>query len=125
MKMQIFRVECIHSGIGPYRSGGVLVNGSVVSGRLEAIEKFINDNGEDRPSAPLDMGIGRWPDSDEHFGFDSIDSLLSWFGPWLSDLERVGYRVLVYEAEHHDVDRGEKQVLFKKKYAELIGSLTP
>lgn len=103
--MRIYRVEHVESGVGPYTT--------CIEKATDIILKYFNPRNQ---PLPQDDGLidydGLW------FGFESRRQLTDWFPhPILPMLERLGFKVMVYEVALADMKRGRRQVAFVKENA--------
>lgn len=112
--MEIYRVEHLLTGIGPYTNGDSAVNAALDAG-------FTANH-----PAPCDDGI--WDDFAEGFeypqyryGFDSIEQLTAWFD---DDAMRVlfenDYVVATYYVPGNYVRRGYCHLAFNHETARLL-----
>ena len=111
--MRVYRVEDKH-GNGPYRNKYKM--DSPLQVRMNARHCDWNTH----PSELLDFDKGHTPG--ERFAFDSMQKLVTWFGPYLPGLIREGYKVRVYSVPKILVRSGKsgKQVMFQSKRAILV-----
>lgn len=115
--MMIYRVED-HEGYGPYCTPNYndddyrnIVAVSMTSASFE------------RHPVPTEDGIDKEAFTDEHyFGFESIESLSSWFPGLVQNVGKLtSWRISTYEVDPAYVLVGYSQVVFKRSMATKRG----
>lgn len=53
-------------------------------------------------------------------GCESLDQLKMWFGDFLPKLEELGFKISTYEVQEEFILRGQYQILFDYRKAEII-----
>jgi hypothetical protein len=120
--MLVYRVET-PSGGGPYGAGGFATD--VVGHGSERFEDFslrlaVAHNDDEHP-APYaeDLTI-----SGNHCGFESLDKLREWFKGWGKALHDYGFRIVEFTVPDADVQRGERQVAFRRRDTDIAGVMS-
>jgi len=110
--MVVYRVE-MPDGCGPYYSP---LNPRRMS---MGIKHFDSSH----PTPADDFGWVKY-NRQYYFGFDSMQSLYSWFGGWLKSILDHGGKILKYKVDEYNVQIGDSglQLIFLKDQAQLLTS---
>lgn len=122
MTVQVFRVETPR-GYGPYGAGGIATDVTKHGG--ESFEDFsyrlaVAHNDDDHP-APWaeDLSVRKG-----HCGFDSLGKLSEWFKGWGKQLHDYGFRIVTFTVPDEDVQRGERQVVFRRRDTDIVSVMS-
>lgn len=111
--MRVYRIED-KFGTGPYRR------------RIgdDTIEQMEMENRHCNPSTHPTEAVDFYGfhEPGERFGFDSMQKLMAWFGPWLPHLLSIGYKISIYEISIYEVRSGRsgKQIMFQSDLATRV-----
>jgi hypothetical protein len=111
--MRVYRIQDAY-GTGPYRRK--IGQDTQMQIRMENA----HCNQFTHPTEMVDFA--RMHIEGERFGFDSMQALMAWFGPYLKHLIADGYKVQIYEVPRHGVrwGRSRKQVMFQSKISKPV-----
>lgn len=114
--MLIYRVED-HEGYGPYCTP------NSNSEYWDVINVSMNSAPLDNHPVPTEDGIDADAFTSEHyFGFDSIESLTSWFPGLVQNVNKLtSWSISTYEVDPAHVLVGYSQVVFKRSMATKRG----
>ena len=105
--MLVYRIEG-ENGMGPYWDSPIREMGA----------KHSKGNSHPNPTEE-DLDIS----SSFFCGFPTLDPMKVWFKGWRSKMNKMGFRLKVYEIPHIHVQIGDKQLVFEKEFVREVKSL--
>lgn len=109
--IKVYRVEHKQNFHGPYAIPSLYWTRELDD--LSNILDCLHKNKETHPHVMFDVGlITIWDNA--RCGFNSLESLKSWFDGCLIELEKCGYVVREFLVELENVEVGQRQIAFNR-----------